>query len=111
MTRRGIPPICDDQVQLLGGDIRCARYTHSGTQEMAESVLEAIEGRFGALIANHGAITLGRTLKEALTGSVVLEKNAQIWIDVQTLGKPAHISEEDCAYYRDFFMNRYGQKA
>lgn len=111
VTRRGIPPICDDQVQLLGGDIRCARYTHPGTQEMAESVLEAIEGRFGALIANHGAITLGRTLKEALTGSVVLEKTAQIWIDVQTLGKPAHISEEDCAYYRDFFMNRYGQKA
>ena len=49
-------------------------------------------------------------LKEALTGSVVLEKTAQIWIDVQSLGEPALISEEDCAYYRDFFMNRYGQK-
>ena len=109
VTRKGIPPICDDQVQLLGGDIRCARYTYPGTDDMADSVMEAIEGRLGALIANHGAITMGRTLKEALTGSIILEKTAQIWIDVQTLGEPVFISEEDCAYYRDFFRNRYGQ--
>ena len=110
VTRKGIPPICDDQVQLLGGDIRCAAYTYPGTEEMADSVLEALQGRLGALIANHGAITLGRTLKEALTGAIVLEKTAQIWIDVQSLGNPVLISEEDCAYYRDFFLNRYGQK-
>lgn len=110
VTRKGIPPICDDQVQLLGGDIRCAVYTHPGTTEMADSLLEALDGRLGALIANHGAIAMGRTLKEAMTGSLVLEKTAQIWIDVQALGEPVQISEEDCMYYHDFFMHKYGQR-
>ena len=59
---RGIPPICDDQVQILGGDIKCAAYTYPGTPEMAETVLEALDERNGALIANHGSIAIGRTI-------------------------------------------------
>jgi len=34
VTRKGIPPICDDQVQILGGDIRCAAYTYPGTEDI-----------------------------------------------------------------------------
>lgn len=109
VTHQGIPPICDDQVQILGGDIRCAAYTHPGGDEMAEAVAKAIEGRLGALIANHGALAMGRTLREALIGATVLEKTAQIWIDVKALGAYVPISEEDCAFYHDFFMNKYGQ--
>ena len=109
-TRKGIPPICDDQVQILGGDVRCAAYTYPGSQEMAESVFEALDERAGALIANHGAITVGRTLKEALVGSTVLEKTAQIYINVQKLGGAVEISREDCEFFHDFFLNKYGQK-
>lgn len=109
-TRKGIPPICDDQVQILGGDVRCAAYTYPGSQEMAESVFEALDERAGALIANHGAITVGRTLKEALIGSTVLEKTAQIYINVQKLGGAVEISREDCEFFHDFFLNKYGQK-
>ena len=110
VTRKGIPPICDDQVQILGGDVRCAAYTFPGTPEMADSVAEALEGRMGALIANHGSIAMGRNLREALIGATVLEKTAQIWIDVQALGGYTTISDEDCAKFYDFFMNKYGQK-
>ncbi len=110
VTRKGIPPICDDQVQILGGDIRCADYTFPGSEEMANSVAEALEDRMGALIANHGSIAMGRTLKEALTAVTVLEKTAQIWIDVQALGGAVEISKEDCDFFHDFFLNKYGQK-
>ncbi len=109
-TRKGIPPICDDQVQILGGDVRCAAYTMPGSEEMAESVLEALDERAGALIANHGAITVGRNLKEALTGSVVLEKTAQVYLNVQVLGGAVEISREDCEFFHDFFLNKYGQR-
>lgn len=110
VTRKGIPPICDDQVQILGGDVRCADYTFPGGPEMAEAVAVAIEDRMGALIANHGSIAMGRTLREALIGATVLEKTAQIWIDVQSLGEPVMISDEDCAKFHDFFLHKYGQK-
>ncbi len=109
-TRKGIPAICDDQAQILGGDVRCAAYAMPGSAEMAQSCLEALEGRAGALIANHGGITLGRTLSEALTASVILEKTAQVYIDVQALGGAKELSQEDCAFFYDFFLNQYGQK-
>lgn len=107
VTRKGIPPICDDQVSILGGDVRCAPYTFPGTPLMAETVAEALVGRMGALIANHGAIAMGRSLREALIAATVLEKTAQIWIDVQALGNAQTISAEDCAKFYDFFMNQY----
>ena len=110
VTRKGIPAICDDQVQILGGDIRCADYTFPGSKEMAESVAAALTDRRGALIANHGSIAMGETLEKALTGVTILEKTAQIWIDVQALGSYVEISKEDCEFFHDFFKNKYGQK-
>ena len=105
-----IPPICDDQVQILGGDIRLAAYTMPGTQEMADEVTKALEGRCGALIANHGAVTVGRTLNEAFVGSQVLEKAAMVYINCQSIGGPTIISQKDIDFFRDFFLNKYGQK-
>lgn len=37
-----------------------------GTKEMADEVVKALKDRGGALIANHGAITIGRNLAEAI---------------------------------------------
>ena len=109
-ARKEIPPICDDQVQILGGSVRLAGYTMPGTKEMAKEVIRALKERAGALIANHGAITVGRTLAEAYTGSVVLEKTAKIDIDCQSIGGAVEISQADIDFFHDFFMNKYGQR-
>ena len=109
-ARKPIPPICDDQVQILGGDVRLAAYTMPGTKEMADEVVKALKDRGGALIANHGAITIGRNLAEAFTGSQVLEKTALIYINTQSIGGPAEISREDVEFFHDFFMTKCGQK-
>ena len=77
---------------------------------MAESVVDALKGRMGALIANHGAITVGRTLKEAYTGSQVLEKTAMVYINCQSIGGAVEISQEDIDFFHDFFLHKYGQK-
>lgn len=109
-ARKTIPPICDDQVQILGGEVRLAAYTMPGTEEMAKEVVEALKERAGALIANHGAITVGRTLSEAYTGSQVLEKAAMVYINSQCIGGGVEISQEDIDFFHDFFLNKYGQR-
>ncbi|HPF86607.1 MAG TPA: class II aldolase/adducin family protein [Candidatus Limiplasma sp.] len=109
-AQKGIPPICDDQVQILGGDIRCAAYTVPGTQAMADAVAEALRDRAGALIANHGAVALGRTLQEALIGAIVLEKTARVYLDVQRIGGAVPICDADCLAFHDFFLHKYGQQ-
>ena len=109
-ARRPIPPVCDDQVQILGGDIRVADYALPGTPEMARTVAEAIRGRGGALIPNHGAVTICRTPDEALLASVILEKTAQVYIGTLALGGPVELDEADIETMHDFFKNKYGQR-
>ncbi|MEG0107652.1 MAG: class II aldolase/adducin family protein [Lachnospiraceae bacterium] len=109
-ARKGLPPICDDQVQILGGDVRLAPYTMPSSEEMAVEVTKALDGRMGALIANHGAITIGRDLNEAFIGSQVLEKTATIYLGTQCIGGPVEISKEDCEFFHEFFLHKYGQK-
>lgn len=108
-AQKDIPPICDDQVQILGGSVRLAGYTYPGTPEMAAEVVKALKERAGALIANHGAITVGRTLAEAYVGTNVLEKAAQIYINSMAIGGPVEIPQKDIDFFHDFFMNKYGQ--
>ena len=109
-ARKAIPAVCDDQVQILGGDIRVAEYTLPGTPEMAKAVAKAIEGRAGALIPNHGAVSIGKSLGEALLASIILEKTAQVYIGTLPLGGPVELDPADVAFMHDFFLNKYGQR-
>ncbi len=47
---------------LLGGTVRVAPYATFGTPELAESVVDALDGRTAALMANHGAVTYAEDL-------------------------------------------------
>ena len=52
---------------MFGGGVRVAPYATFGTEELATNVATALDGRLGALMANHGAITIGPTLAKALS--------------------------------------------
>src|SRR5438270_580121 len=58
---------------LLGGAVKVAPYATFGTPELAESVLDALEGRAAALMANHGAIAHAHDLAPAVEHSLPLE--------------------------------------
>jgi L-fuculose-phosphate aldolase len=51
----------------LGGDsIRCSTFAIPGSQELSNVAIKALKGRKACLLANHGAITCGKDLEEAL---------------------------------------------
>jgi L-fuculose-phosphate aldolase len=66
-------PCIHYQMLLLGGPVRVAPYATFGTPELAESVLDALDGRTAALMANHGAIAYGADLVGAIELSLLLE--------------------------------------
>ena len=86
--RKNIPAF-HYMVAMAGGDsIRCAPYATFGTQELSDYALKALEGRKACLLANHGMIAVGETLKEALALAVEVETlAAQYWRALQ-IGKP-----------------------
>ncbi|MDO4887207.1 MAG: class II aldolase/adducin family protein [Actinomycetaceae bacterium] len=52
---------------MFGGLVRVAPYATFGTDELAANVAAALDGRTGALMANHGAITIGPNLAKAFS--------------------------------------------
>jgi L-fuculose-phosphate aldolase len=70
---------------VLGGPIRVAPYATFGSQELAENVIKAIEGRSGVLLANHGAITYGPSIEVAYDRALYLEWVAEVWLRAHSL--------------------------
>ena len=100
-----VPSICDDQVQILGGSLKVSKRALAGTFEMAEAVVEAIKDRAGCLVSSHGAVTLGRSLNEALAAAQVLEKTCKVWVSSQAFGGCRVIADDEVRAMRDYFLN------
>jgi L-fuculose-phosphate aldolase len=78
----------------LGGAIRVAPYATFGTTELADSVLDALEGRTAALMANHGAIVHAPTVDAAVEGSLLLEWACEVYWRAQAIGTPATLDTD-----------------
>ncbi|HCY85996.1 MAG TPA: class II aldolase family protein [Desulfobacteraceae bacterium] len=91
-ARRELPAILDDQAQILGPSVRCADYALPNTKKIVRTTVKALRGRYAAFMANHGAVTLGRTMEEAVTAALVLEKACRSFIEAEFIGgaKPIH---------------------
>jgi len=87
-------PCVHYQMLLLGGTVPVARYATFGTPDLARSVLDALEGRRAALMANHGAIVHGQDLDDALELSLLLEWACTVYWRAAAIGEPRVLGAE-----------------
>jgi L-fuculose-phosphate aldolase len=80
---------------LLGGSVRVAPYATFGTPKLAGSVLDALEGRTAALMANHGAITYGADVGRAVETSLLLEWACTVYWRAAAIGTPRVLDEDE----------------
>jgi L-fuculose-phosphate aldolase len=98
-----IPAILEDQMTVIGGEIKLAPYAPSGSDEQVRNVIEALEDRNAALIMNHGVVGLGRDLREAFTVCELIEKTAKAYYFSLTLGKVNPLPVEGIESGKVFF--------
>jgi L-fuculose-phosphate aldolase len=88
-------PCVHYQMLLLGGPVPVAPYATFGTPELANSVLDALEGHRAALMANHGAIAHAGDLDEALELSLLLEWACTVYWRAAAIGEPRALGAEE----------------
>jgi L-fuculose-phosphate aldolase len=88
-------PCVHYQMLLLGGTVRVAPYRTFGTPELAEAVLEALDGRTAALMANHGAINYAASADAAVDAALLLEWACEVYWRASALGEPRTLGEEE----------------
>jgi len=82
-------------IRALGGRVRVAPYATFGTQELADNVIAAIEGRTGCILRNHGTVVYGSGLPEALDRAAKLEWVSALYWRAAQLGEPAELTDDD----------------
>jgi L-fuculose-phosphate aldolase len=96
----GEVPCVHYEMLMLGGAVRIAPYTTYGTPELAAGVLDALEGRSAALMASHGALTVGPDLASAMQAMEILEWSCGVYWRACQVGEPRVLSDaERRAFY------------
>jgi L-fuculose-phosphate aldolase len=88
-------PCVHYQMLLLGGPVRVAPYRTFGTPELAEVVLDALDGRTAALMANHGAVNFAHSMDAAVDAALLLEWACEVYWRAAQLGEPRALGEEE----------------
>jgi L-fuculose-phosphate aldolase len=88
-------PCIHYQMLLLGATVRVAPYRTFGSPELAAAVLDALDGRMAALMANHGAIAFAHNLDAAMEQSLLLEWACGIYWHAAAIGTPRALDESE----------------
>jgi L-fuculose-phosphate aldolase len=91
-----------------GNSIRCAPYATFGTQELSDQALQAMSNRKACLLANHGMIAAGDSLKHALALAVEVEALCEQYWRALQIGKPAILSDSEMEVVLEKFKT-YGK--
>ena len=109
---RPIPPFHYMTAVAGGNDIRCAPYATFGTAELSALAVQALDGRLACLLAQHGQVTLGASLDQALRVAIEVETLARMYLQALQLGEPPLLSAAQMAAVHEQFRSlHYGAGA
>ena len=98
-----ISPIIDEMVLTIGGEVKVAEYAFPSSEALAANVREALGGRNAALMRNHGVVSVGADLREALKVCELVEHAAQVMVYARMLGGvtslPSDVIEAEVALF------------
>lgn len=83
-------PLCSEAIMTLGA-VPLAPYATTGTDEVAASLADLIPDHEAILMANHGAVTYGKTVLDAFMKMETVEHFARISLIVEQLGSASLI--------------------
>lgn len=73
-ARKPIDGLAGEMLTVIGPHVHTAPYALPGTKKLARSAAIAIKGSNAVLLANHGAVCVGRNMDEAFRVSSALEE-------------------------------------
>jgi len=91
------------------GKVTVAPYSSAASMEMGINTVKYINNKRAVILKNHGIVTVGGTLKEALYATVYLEDAAKIYLLAKAIGTPVVLDDEQIEVAVNVFKN-YGQK-
>jgi L-fuculose-phosphate aldolase len=96
-----LPAVHYSVLRLGGPTVRVAPYTTFGSDGLAGAASAALEGRFAALLQNHGAVVYGASIDEAYDRALLLEWLAEVYWRARLAGPPRILSDAELDAVRE----------
>ncbi|NPA25417.1 MAG: hypothetical protein GXO34_06290 [Deltaproteobacteria bacterium] len=88
-------PACHYLIGISGADqVRVAPYATFGTPELARVTAVALKNDNCILMANHGLITVGKSLDDSYNTALYIEEVAELYYRARSLGEPILLSAD-----------------
>lgn len=107
LTRETIPAVVEEFVVYVGGEVECADYKTTGTDDLGEEVAKRLADRSAVLMANHGLFAVGKDPKQVLHNAHLVERTAEIVWGARLLGEIVPIPEAVHAQFQGYY--RFGR--
>ena len=103
-----IPLIDIESINYIGGDIPIAPFAPPGSEELAVNVANSMGGVAGILMEAHGAIGVGRTMREAMIASDIIERTCEIFLAIKACGEIKPLPEDFLRTHKEHSLKRRG---
>jgi L-ribulose-5-phosphate 4-epimerase len=103
-----LPGFCTTLVNATLGSVTVAPYSSAASLDMGVRTVEYIGDRRAVILRNHGVITVGPTLKDALYAAVYLEDAARTYAAACSMGVPRGLTPAQVDEAVETFRH-YGQ--
>ena len=94
ITHQPIPCVIEEFDIYVGGEVPIADYKLTGSDELGDEVARHLENRGAVLMANHGLLTVGRNIADAMKVASLVERTARIVWGARALGEIVPLPEE-----------------
>ncbi len=91
VVRKGIPLILIEMQPWLGGDVPVSEYAPTGSRQLGINAARDLGDRGGCLLANHGVVSVGKSLEQAYVRACYIEDAAKIYHAALSVGEPVVI--------------------
>lgn len=102
-VKEEIPPILDDQAQLLGVTVRVAKNN--------EAIINALKSRYAAVLPNGNSICIGNNLEDTYVAAQLLEKTSKAFLEAKFLGGAKSINKIEAWLMQQFYQLKYSKEA
>ncbi len=103
-----LPAFCTTLVNATLGAVKVAPYSSAASLDMGIRTVEHIGNKRAVILRNHGVITVGPTLKDALYAAVYLEDACRSYCAARAIGSPRGLTEAQVEEAVETFKH-YGQ--
>lgn len=104
-----MPVVINEAAFYLGASLPVANYGRPGTEELAAITVEAAGSGVGAIMAHHGLVTVGKSLKYAYDATLAAEDTAQVVILARSMsGRVIPMDTEEAGILREMYVRKCG---